>query len=184
MKKAILFSKVSRQQSFFLNLRCFNSNVKHIKLDSIVHKPKSNSNKGMLVGLHGVFGSGRNWNQLGQKWCDNSGFEVHLLTARNHGESAKSNEMSFESMVADTVHYIETNKQSNEKIFILGHSLGGKTAMLLSLLYPKLIDKLIVVDIAPINYSVREMNQIFLRNYIILSLLCRTFRCTSILYKQ
>jgi pimeloyl-ACP methyl ester carboxylesterase len=63
--------------------------------------------------------------------------------------------MSFEAMVADTLRYIEQNRRDeNQSITLLGHSMGGKTAMLLSLLHPSIVEKLVVVDIAPVHYEV------------------------------
>lgn len=101
-----------------------------------------------LIITHGVFGSLDNWITLGKKLSEH--FEVFLVDARNHGQSAWSDEFTYEAMAKDFYDFIR-NQRINESIF-MGHSMGGKTAMELALNYPEVISKLIVVDIAPKAY--------------------------------
>ena len=104
-----------------------------------------------LVVLHGLFGSARNWASVARGLSDIR--QVHALDLRNHGSSPWSEQMTYERMAADVALYIETRGLA--PCDVLGHSMGGKTAMVLALTEPELVERLIVVDIAPIGY-VRE----------------------------
>lgn len=103
---------------------------------------------GLLI-LHGFLGMSDNWKTIGQQFASD-GLQVHLLDLRNHGRSFHSNEFSYELMVEDIFEYCKVNNLN--KISILGHSMGGKTAMLFAVRYPEMIDKLIVADIGPKFY--------------------------------
>lgn len=101
-----------------------------------------------LLILHGFLGMSDNWKTLGTQFATN--FEVHILDLRNHGRSLHSDKFNYEVMVQDVVAYCQFHKL--EKIKIIGHSMGGKIAMLLATMHPELVDKLIVVDIGPKFY--------------------------------
>lgn len=103
-----------------------------------------------FVILHGFLGMGDNWKTLGKMFAD-EGYEVHLLDQRNHGKSPHSEAFNYQLLAEDLQEYCLENKL--EKIVLLGHSMGGKTAMLAACLYPDLIDKLIIVDITPKYYA-------------------------------
>jgi esterase len=107
------------------------------------------SGKPLLI-LHGFLGMSDNWKTLGVQFAS-EGFEVHILDLRNHGRSFQSEEFSYELMVQDIVQYCQEHHL--EKINVIGHSMGGKTAMLLAARYPELVDKLIVADIGPKYYA-------------------------------
>ena len=107
------------------------------------------SGKPLLI-LHGFLGMSDNWKTLGVQFAS-EGFEVHILDLRNHGRSFQSEEFSYELMVQDIVQYCEEHHL--EKINMIGHSMGGKTAMLLAARYPNLVEKLIVADIGPKYYA-------------------------------
>ena len=77
------------------------------------------------------------------------GFQVHLLDLRNHGKSFHSDEFSYEVMAQDVFDYCQAHHL--EKVSIIGHSMGGKTAMWLALTQPDLVRRLCVVDIANQN---------------------------------
>ena len=98
--------------------------------------------------LHGFLGMSDNWKTLGNKYAED--FEVHLIDQRNHGRSFHSEEFSYSLMVEDLKNYIDTHNLEN--CILLGHSMGGKTAMQFALTYPELIQKLIIADIAPKTY--------------------------------
>ncbi|KQC32531.1 alpha/beta hydrolase [Nonlabens sp. YIK11] len=103
-----------------------------------------------FVILHGFLGMADNWKTLGTQWSE-SGFEVHLLDQRNHGRSFHSDEHNYDVMAADLKEYCDHHNLEN--IILLGHSMGGKVAMRAAVLYPELIDKLIIADIAPKPYD-------------------------------
>lgn len=102
-----------------------------------------------LLILHGFLGMADNWKTLGSKYSENS-FEVHLLDLRNHGRSFHSTEFSYDLMVEDVLHYVAS--KNLDKINILGHSMGGKVAMLFAVSHPEKVERLLVADIAPKFY--------------------------------
>jgi esterase len=101
-----------------------------------------------LVILHGVFGSGRNWATVAQHLAASR--RVLALDARNHGASPWANTMSYPEMAEDLVAFIA--ERGLGRPALLGHSMGGKTAMLQALLRPDAIERLVVVDVAPVIY--------------------------------
>jgi pimeloyl-ACP methyl ester carboxylesterase len=101
-----------------------------------------------LLILHGFLGMSDNWKTLGTQFA--ADFQVHILDLRNHGRSLHSEEFSYEIMVQDVFEYCQAHNL--EKINIIGHSMGGKVAMLLATTHPELVDKLIVADIGPKFY--------------------------------
>jgi len=102
-----------------------------------------------LIILHGLLGMGDNWVSLGKTFAE-KGFEVHLIDQRNHGKSFHANEMNYEAMVEDLKEYFEYH--GLKKVNLLGHSMGGKTAMFFATKYPEILNKLIIVDISPKYY--------------------------------
>lgn len=107
------------------------------------------SGKPLLI-IHGFLGMSDNWKTLATQFVAD-GFQVHLLDLRNHGRSFHSDEFSYEIMVQDIVEYCQIN--SLESADVIGHSMGGKTAMLLATSYPNLVNKLLVADIGPKFYA-------------------------------
>ena len=114
----------------------------------MLHSKIEGSGKPLFI-LHGFLGMSDNWKTIGLQFATN-GFQVHLLDLRNHGRSFHSDEFSYELMVQDVYEYCLGNNL--EKINMIGHSMGGKTAMLLATTYPELVEKLIVADIGPKFY--------------------------------
>ncbi|MDX1575370.1 MAG: alpha/beta fold hydrolase [Kiloniellales bacterium] len=102
-----------------------------------------------LVILHGLFGSRRNWAGIARQLGD--AYRVFALDLRNHGESPWAESMSYRAMAADVAAFLE--RQGLEGATVLGHSMGGKAAMLLALERGELVGRLIVVDIAPVAYG-------------------------------
>ena len=97
-----------------------------------------------LIILHGFLGMSDNWKTLAVQYAEN-GLDVHALDLRNHGRSFHSDQFSYELMVQDVIEYCQANNLA--KIDLIGHSMGGKVAMLLATNYPKMVNKLIIADI-------------------------------------
>ncbi len=102
-----------------------------------------------VIILHGLFGQSDNWNTIAKQISEH-GFEVYTVDQRNHGLSPHSTEWNYQAMSKDIAELMDDLQL--KKIILLGHSMGGKTAMRFTIDYPQLVDKLIVVDIAPKYY--------------------------------
>lgn len=102
-----------------------------------------------LVILHGLMGSLDNWQGLAKRWSEH--FPVYVVDQRNHGRSPKSEQFNYDVMVEDLREFCHTHDL--REINLLGHSMGGKVAMLFALKYPDLVEKLIVADIGPKSYE-------------------------------
>ena len=98
-----------------------------------------------LLILHGLFGCGQNWHT--QARALRNRFSVHTLDQRNHGRSFHAREMTYPLMAGDVRRYMDAHKL--ERAHVLGHSMGGKTAMALALAHPARIDHLVIADVAP-----------------------------------
>ena len=107
-----------------------------------------------MVVLHGLFGSGKNWRSFARS-IEND-FQIWMPDARNHGESPHAETMSYKEMAEDVVCFLDNN--ALERIMLLGHSTGGKTAMQVALRFPERDSCLIVVDIAPVQYEHFQKN--------------------------
>ncbi|KAA5827844.1 alpha/beta fold hydrolase [Algibacter amylolyticus] len=103
--------------------------------------------------LHGFLGMSDNWKTLGTQFSE-LGYQVHLVDQRNHGRSFHDDAFNYEVLAEDLKQYCDAHNLSN--IVLLGHSMGGKTAMLFSTIYPELVSKLIVADISPRFYPVHH----------------------------
>ncbi|WP_299046356.1 alpha/beta fold hydrolase [uncultured Polaribacter sp.] len=102
-----------------------------------------------LLILHGYFGMSDNWKTLGNQFSED--FEVHLIDQRNHGRSFHDDEFNYQVLVDDLYAYVKYHQL--DKVYIIGHSMGGKTAMLFAVTYPEFVEKLIIVDISPRQYA-------------------------------
>jgi esterase len=100
--------------------------------------------------IHGFLGMSDNWKTLGLQFAQ-LGFQIHLLDMRNHGKSFHSDEFNYEIMVEDVKAYI--NFHQLQHVTLLGHSMGGKIAMLFATIYPEYVEKLIIADIGPKYYA-------------------------------
>ncbi|MEN8261630.1 MAG: alpha/beta fold hydrolase [Pseudomonadota bacterium] len=99
--------------------------------------------------LHGLFGSGRNWNVIARRLSEQA--RVWVPDLRNHGASPHSEPMTYPAMAADVRALLD--EQGIERSDMIGHSMGGKAAMWLALTEPERVNKLVVVDIAPVRYA-------------------------------
>ena len=102
----------------------------------------------MLV-LHGLFGSSSNWRGVARQLA--STHTVHSVDLRNHGASPWADSMDYVSMADDVLQLMD--RLGLQRPAVLGHSMGGKTAMALALRHPQRVGRLIVVDIAPVSYA-------------------------------
>jgi esterase len=108
-----------------------------------------------LVIAHGLFGSARNWGVIARRLSD--GRTVTAVDMRNHGQSPWYPTHSYPDLAADLAEVIGT---LGRPVDLMGHSMGGKAAMVLALTRPDLIRRLIVLDIAPVAYGHSQQAQI------------------------
>lgn len=113
---------------------------------------KKQGNGPAIIILHGLFGMLDNWQTIANELANN--FEVWLLDARNHGQSPHSDEFTYDAMAEDLHVFVRDHDIANP--VIIGHSMGGKTAMRHAQLYSDEIKKLIVVDMGIKKYPVHH----------------------------
>jgi pimeloyl-ACP methyl ester carboxylesterase len=101
-----------------------------------------------IVLLHGMLGSSRNWQTAGRELAESR--HVYALDLRNHGLSPHSDTMSYEAMAGDVAAWMDSQGLSEAEL--VGHSMGGKVAMILACRQPERVAALVVVDIAPKDY--------------------------------
>ncbi len=109
-----------------------------------------------LLIAHGLYGSGRNWGVIAKRLSDRG--PVMAVDMRNHGTSPWFPTHSYPDMAADLAEVIEA--QGTGPVDVLGHSMGGKAAMMLALTRPELVNRLIVADIAPVGYGHSQIQYI------------------------
>lgn len=102
-----------------------------------------------LVILHGLLGASGNWHTLARSvFCRY--FTVYTVDQRNHGRSPHDDRIDYPIMAADLLQFFEDHQI--DKSHLIGHSMGGKTAMEFALAHPDRVDRLLIVDIAPKEY--------------------------------
>lgn len=111
------------------------------------YKVKGESGEPLVI-IHGLFGSLDNWQTLANKLSET--FMVYLVDLRNHGKSPHSEDHTYDLMAEDLKEFFEDNFLND--VNLIGHSMGGKTALLFSDKYPQYIAKLMVVDIGVKGY--------------------------------
>ena len=102
-----------------------------------------------IIIVHGLFGSSINWRGIARQLSTQ--YRVFAIDQRNHGQSPHTDSMTYDDMVSDLHQFI--TEQGLEKVYLCGHSMGGKTAMLFAIKFPSLVEKMVVLDIAPVSYS-------------------------------
>ena len=107
-----------------------------------------------LIILHGLFGSLDNWATFGRTISED--FMTYLIDQRDHGKSPHTNAFNYELLSHDLLHFMEENWIHHASV--MGHSMGGKTAMKLALEHRDIVEKLIVVDMAPKAYTNRHQD--------------------------
>lgn len=111
------------------------------------HRQYSGAGEPLLI-LHGLYGNQANWGWHASRLAER--FAVYGLDLRNHGASPHDDHMSYPAMAEDVQEWMRANGMAN--CHLLGHSMGGKVAMQLAFAEPSLVRKLVVVDIAPVDY--------------------------------
>ena len=101
-----------------------------------------------LLIAHGLFGSARNWTAIAKRLSLHR--RVIVVDMRNHGDSPRSPDHSYQALAADLAESIAAH---GGRADVLGHSMGGKAAMALALTEPARVGRLIVADMAPVAYS-------------------------------
>jgi pimeloyl-ACP methyl ester carboxylesterase len=101
---------------------------------------------------HGLFGQGRNWTTIGKQLSDR--YAVTLIDLPNHGRSDWTESLDYPD-IADLVANFLRDLGGADQWTLVGHSMGGKIAMMLALRHPELVQRLCVVDIAPVDYGGR-----------------------------
>ena len=107
-----------------------------------------------IIILHGVFGTSDNWQTFGKTLSEH--YQVFLVDQRNHGQSPHSQRFDYPAMADDLKEFIAEHALDHP--IVMGHSMGGKTAMFFAVHYSELLSKLIVVDIAPRSYPVHHQS--------------------------
>lgn len=116
-------------------------------LNAVIHGAKTEARPLLIV--HGLFGSARNWGAIAKRLSDRGA--VTAVDMRNHGESPWRDSHSYSDMADDLAGMIA------EGTDVIGHSMGGKAAMLLALTRPEKVNRLVVADIAPVRYGHTQM---------------------------
>ncbi len=119
-----------------------------------IRQPSTGTATPLLI-VHGLYGSGRNWGVIAKRLSDRG--PVIAVDQRNHGNSPWADSHDYFDMAADLAAVIEAEGQAMD---IVGHSMGGKAAMVLALTRPDLVRRLVVADIAPVAYTHNPVSNI------------------------
>lgn len=103
-----------------------------------------------LLIIHGFIGMSDNWKSFGSLYAA-EGFQAHMIDLRNHGKSPHSDEFNYTVMSNDILEYCQHYNLTS--VSIIGHSMGGKVAMLFATTHPEMVEKLVVADIGPKYYA-------------------------------
>ncbi|WP_455427386.1 esterase [Dryocola sp. LX212] len=128
-----------------------------MKLNARLQTAQQSTSNSPVVLIHGLFGSLDNLGVLARDLGQDR--TLLQLDLRNHGLSGRSDEMSYLAMAQDVLETLD--EYGIEKAIVIGHSMGGKVAMTLTSIAPERIDKLVLIDIAPVDYHVRRHDEIF-----------------------
>lgn len=132
------------------------SNPQHL-LHYQFHQLEQVTTQPTLVFIHGLFGDMNNLGVIARAFSER--YPILRLDLRNHGRSFHSDEMNYDLMAQDLINLLEHLQLNN--VVLIGHSMGGKTAMRTAILRPELVQKLVVIDIAPVNYGNHGHDSVF-----------------------
>ena len=128
-----------------------------MKLHTRAQTAQQSHNASPIVLVHGLFGSLDNLGVLARELITD--FDVIQVDMRNHGLSPRSDIMTYPAMAQDLIDTLD--ELSIDKATFIGHSMGGKAVMAATNIAPQRIDKLVAIDIAPVDYQVRRHDEIF-----------------------
>ncbi|MFV0289861.1 MAG: alpha/beta fold hydrolase [Mangrovibacterium sp.] len=149
-------------------------------MTNLYFKKLGEKGKNIII-IHGLYGSSDNWMTAARKLSEN--YQVYCIDQRNHGKSPHHPSHDYESMKDDLATFFKQHEL--DKAIIIGHSMGGKVAMLFASCYPHLVEKLVVVDICPKDYSsLGEYSQIHEHKLILETLLELQHRRHSFLARK
>ncbi|MGR3342082.1 MAG: alpha/beta fold hydrolase [Paracoccaceae bacterium] len=117
-----------------------------------------------LLIAHGLYGSARNWGAIAKRLSDER--QVVAVDMRNHGQSEWFHTHSYDDLAGDLAEVIAAH---GGKMDVLGHSMGGKAAMVLTLKYPAMVRRMVIADIAPTAYNHTQIHLIYAMNKVDLS---------------
>ena len=112
-----------------------------------VHTTEVGDSGDRVVFLHGLFGQGRNFSTIAKALQPE--LRSLLVDLPNHGRSAWTEDLSYELLADAVAERLRGGFAADGRVHVVGHSMGGKTAMVLALRHPDLVDRLVVVDISP-----------------------------------
>ncbi len=118
---------------------------------------KQPTTKPVLVFIHGLFGDMNNLGVIARAFADD--YPILRVDLRNHGHSFHRDDMTYPLLAQDLLTLFE-HLQLN-KVILIGHSMGGKTAMSAAALRPDMVEKLVVIDIAPVRYGKHGHDSVF-----------------------
>jgi esterase len=134
---------------------------------TLFHRDLGGAGRPPLVLLHGMLGSSRNWQTAGAELAEH--YHVLAPDLRNHGRSPHADTMTYEEMMGDVIAWLD--EQAIKSATFVGHSMGGKVAMLLACRHAGRVERFVGVDIAPRDYfwpahraSFAAMNALDLRD--------------------
>ncbi|MEZ8143962.1 alpha/beta fold hydrolase [Enterovibrio sp. FF113] len=110
-----------------------------------------------LLLIHGLFGSLDNLGGLARVLAEH--YKVYQIDLPNHGQSPRSEQVDYLSQANAVKAFLF--QQGLDRVSVVGHSMGGKVAMMLAITCPDLVDQLVVMDIAPVAYQVRRHDAVF-----------------------
>ena len=147
-----LWSQCTNPISYKLSTIC----AKNITFKRYESKSSDKPSKNPLLFLHGLFGNKLNFDRQAKWIIDDLNINCYSLDSRNHGNSPWADSMSYEEMADDIKKFIALH--SLKKVNVLGHSMGGKTAILLCCHYPELIQSAVIVDMFPVKFDANIMD--------------------------
>ncbi|MEG3587665.1 esterase [Citrobacter youngae] len=128
-----------------------------MKLNIRAQSAQNLHNNSPIVLVHGLFGSLDNLGILARDLV--ADHDIIQVDMRNHGLSPRSPEMNYPAMAQDLLDTLDARQI--EKAIFIGHSMGGKAVMALTALAPERVERLVAIDIAPVDYHVRRHDEIF-----------------------